>query len=262
MTQIRFVLAALLLVTLLFAGILVFLAIGRRLGLRSATDGGAKPLVGLGTVSNLVYAVLSLLLSFVFAGAASRFDVRRDLIAREVNAISTVWLRIDALPADRRDLVREEFRQYVDALIDLYVRPAALRSAEAARQHATLAAAQNELWTHAVTACLTPGGEPARMLLLPSINEMFDVVDSERVARQMHPAPVIWVMLAVSILAASLFAGYDMVGRGHSWLYTIGIAATISIVTFVIIDLEYPRLGIIRVDDFDRLIVQLRAGLH
>jgi hypothetical protein len=68
-------------------------------------------------------------------------------------------------------------------------------------------------------------------------------------------------MLAVAIFAASLFAGYDMVGRGHSRLYTIGIAATIAIVTFVIIDLEYPRLGLIRVDDFDRLIVQLHEGL-
>ena len=164
MTQIRFVLGALLLVTLLFGAILALLAVGRRVGLRGATDGGAKPLVGLGTVTNLVYAVLSLLLGFMFAGAASRFDARRDLIAQEVNAISSAWLRIDALPVKRGDSLRVDFRNYVDALIDLYVRPGDLRSMEAASQHASLTTAQQTLWARAVEACLTPGGEPARML--------------------------------------------------------------------------------------------------
>jgi hypothetical protein len=262
MTQIRFTLGALLLALLLLGAMLLFLELGRRLRARSMAKSGVKSLVPLGAVTSLVYAVLSLLLSFMFAGAAARFDGRRALISDELNAISTAWIRIDPLPQDRRDDVRDRFRAYVDALIALYVHPGDLRSPEAARQHAAVAAAANELWTRAVAACLDPGGEAARMLLLPALNEMFDAVDQERVARRMHPAPIVWIMLAVAALAASLFAGYDMAGERRNWIYMVGIAATISIVTFVIIDLEYPRLGIVRVDDFDQLIVQLRAGLR
>ena len=261
MTQMRFTIGAVLLALLLFGAMLLFLEVGRRVRTRAMARSGLKAPVPLGAVTSLVYAVLSLLLSFMFAGAAARFDGRRALIAEELNAISTAWIRIDPLPSDRRDDIRDRFRSYVDALIDLYVRPRDLGSPEAARQHAAVAAAANDLWTRAVVACLAPGGEPARMLLLPALNEMFDAVDQERVARQMHPAPIVWVMLAVAALAASLFAGYDMAGERRNWIYMAGIAATIAIVTFVVVDLEYPRLGIVRVDDFDQLIVQLRAGL-
>jgi hypothetical protein len=31
---------------------------------------------------------------------------------------------------------------------------------------------------------------------------------------------------------------------------------------YVIIDLEYPRLGLIRVDTFDQALVDLRAGMN
>lgn len=261
MTQMRFTVGAVVLAILLLGGMMLFLEAGRRLRVRAMTKGGLKSPVPLGAVTSLVYAVLSLLLSFMFAGAAARFDGRRALISEELNAISTAWIRIEPLPSDRRNDIRDRFRSYVDALIELYVHPDDLDSPGAARQHAAVAAAANELWTRAVAATLSPGGEPARMLLLPALNEMFDTVDQERVARRMHPAPIVWIMLAVAALAASLFAGYDMAGERRNWVYMAGIAATISIVTFVIIDLEYPRLGIVRVDDFDQLIVQLRAGL-
>jgi len=32
--------------------------------------------------------------------------------------------------------------------------------------------------------------------------------------------------------------------------------------TYVIIDLEFPRLGLVRVDSADRLLVELRASMH
>jgi hypothetical protein len=123
-----------------------------------------------------------------------------------------------------------------------------------------MTAAQHDLWTRAVAACLTREGEPARMLLLPALNEMFEAVDRERMARRLHPPGVIWLMLGLSALAAALFAGYSMAnGTNRNWMYTVGIAAAISIVTYVFIDLEYPRLGLVRVDAIDQLLVEERA---
>jgi hypothetical protein len=40
------------------------------------------------------------------------------------------------------------------------------------------------------------------------------------------------------------------------------IAATLSITFYVILDLEYPRLGLIRVDAADQILVQLRNSLR
>jgi hypothetical protein len=262
MLHLRFTFFAMILALCLFLGMLLFLELGRRFGVRQAAKRGSAARVGVGVVDSAVYAVLSLLLGFTFAGATGRFDHRRELVAREVGTMGIAWSRIDALPAQSETAIRDRFRRYVDVLIASYSDLKPIGSAADLHQRAAISAAQNDLWTRAMTACLAPGGEPARMLLLPALNEMFEAVNRERLARRMHPPGVIWIMLGVAALAASLFAGYSMAtGATRNWLYTIGIAATISVVTFVIIDLEYPRLGLVRVDAMDRALVEVRAAM-
>jgi hypothetical protein len=41
----------------------------------------------------------------------------------------------------------------------------------------------------------------------------------------------------------------------------LAFALVMSLAVYVIIDLEYPRLGLIRVDAFDRTLVDLRADM-
>ena len=41
----------------------------------------------------------------------------------------------------------------------------------------------------------------------------------------------------------------------------IGFAAVMALVVYVIIDIEYPRLGLIRVDTYDQALVDLRASM-
>lgn len=262
MLHLRFTVLALLLALALFVGMLLFLELGRRFGVRQAATHGAAARSGVGVVDSAVYAVLALLLGFTFSGATTRFDHRRDLLAQEVGAMHIAWSRLDALPAAPQAGVRGAFRHYVDRVIASYSDGKPIGSPAELREHATITAAQNDLWTRAVAACLGPGGEPARMLVLPGLNDLFHAVDRERLARRMHPPSVIWIMLGLAALAAALFAGYSMAsGTARNWLYTVGIAATISVVTFVIIDLEYPRLGLVRVDSMDTALVELRATM-
>jgi hypothetical protein len=82
-------------------------------------------------------------------------------------------------------------------------------------------------------------------------------------ARRMHPPTLIWAMLGITALATGLFAGYGMAaGPMRNWIYIIGIAASVSIATYVIIELEYPRLGLFRVTAIDRALVELRATME
>ena len=55
-----------------------------------------------GAVVGAVFALLGLLMAFTFSGAYSRFDVRRQLIVQEANAIGTAYLRLDLLPVSPR----------------------------------------------------------------------------------------------------------------------------------------------------------------
>jgi hypothetical protein len=263
MYHVRFTLLAIGLALALFLGMLLFLELGRRYGIRQAEKRGTAARVGVGVADRAVYAVLALLLGFVFSGATTRFENRRDLVARQVATIGTAWSRIDALPTESEASIRPWFRRYVDALIASYQDGKPIGSPEELRQRASIAAARKDLWTRAVAACLAPGGGPALMLLLPALNEMFEAANRERIARRMQPPRMIWFMLGVSALAAALFAGYSMANAtARNWMYSLGIAATISIVTYVIIDLEYPRLGLVRVDAIDQLLVDQRATLN
>ena len=82
-------------------------------------------------------------------------------------------------------------------------------------------------------------------------------------AAQMHPPKVIFGMLGLLILAVSLLAGFATAQvKSRSWLH-IGVFAIIFAITiYVILDMEYPRLGLIRVDAFDQALVDVRERMN
>jgi hypothetical protein len=62
-------------------------------------------------------------------------------------------------------------------------------------------------------------------------------------------------MLIALALICSLLAGHGMASASsRNWIHMTGYAAIMTIAIYVIIDLEYPRLGLIQVSDFDRAI--------
>jgi hypothetical protein len=82
-------------------------------------------------------------------------------------------------------------------------------------------------------------------------------------ALQMHPPMVIFAMLFGLALAASLLAGYSMTGsRVRSWFHMLGFALVMAVAVYVILDIEYPRLGLIRVDAFDQAMIDLRESMN
>jgi hypothetical protein len=69
-------------------------------------------------------------------------------------------------------------------------------------------------------------------------------------------------MLALMACAAAFMAGHGMSGsKARSWIHSLGFAATLAVTVFVIIDMEYPRLGFVRVDSFDQVLVDLRQSM-
>lgn len=245
----------------IFVGMLVFLELGLRRGQhRLAIDPtGARE--GLGPIDGAVFALLGLLLAFSFSGAASRFDVRRELIVEEANDIGTAWLRIDLLPPDSRPAMKEAFRRYLDMRLEGYrAMPDVDRALEILRRANGI---QGEIWSLATDAVGKPGASPsAPMLLLPALNAMFDITTTRSAAARTHPPMVIYALLAISAWVSALLAGYGMAGgKYRSWLHTIGFAAITAAAVYVIVDLEYPRLGALQVGEFDEILVDVRRAM-
>jgi hypothetical protein len=245
----------------LLAGMLILLEIGRRIGVRHLAQDAEGARAGVGTVESAIFALLGLLIAFTFSGAAARFDARRQLIVEEANDIGTAYLRIDLLPAQAQPPLRDAFRRYVDARLEVYRKLPDVQAAH--EQLARATALQGEIWTQAVASCKASGSQPATMLLLPALNDMIDITTVRAMASEMHPPPIIFAMLAALALASSLLAGYGMAGgKTRSWTHIIAFAAIVAITMYVIMDIEYPRLGLIRVDAFDQTMVQLRQSMN
>ena len=70
-------------------------------------------------------------------------------------------------------------------------------------------------------------------------------------------------MLIVIAAACALFAGIGM-GRKElrSRFYRSTFAAILTITVFVIVDMEFPRVGLIRIDALDQVLTQVRADMN
>jgi len=245
----------------LFLGMLVLLETGRRMGVRSLARDPEGARQGVGAVEGAVFGLLGLLIAFTFSGAATRFDARRQLVVEEANHIGTAYLRIDLLPAGAQPALRELFRKYLDSRIETYRKVPDMAAVKAELEHSNKL--QGEIWTNAVVACRGAGSQPAHMLLLPALNAMFDIVTTRTETTKIHPPLIVFAMLGVLSLAASLFAGYGMAGgKARSWLHIVGFAVVMAITVYVITDIEYPRFGLIRVESADRVLLDLRQSLQ
>ncbi len=215
---------------------------------------------GLGVVEGAVFSLLGLLIAFTFSGAATRFDARRQLVVEEANNIGTAWLRLDLLPPASASGLRDLFRRYLDSRIETYRKLPDMAAAEA--ELARSIQLQREIWTAAVAACSDAAQQPTRMILLPALNQMIDITTTRTQVSEIHPPTIIFAMVGVLSLGASVLAGYGMAGgKSRSWTHLVGFAAVTAITVYVILDVEYPRLGLIRVDDADQALVQLRESM-
>jgi hypothetical protein len=244
----------------LFFGMLALLEVGRRAGKRRLAEDPEGARRGLGTVEGSIFGLLGLLVAFTFSGASERFDARRHLIRQEANFIGTAWLRIDVVPESHQPALRDAFRSYVDARTAVF---AGLPDRDAEKRDlATCNALQSVIWKLAITACDSAQDGRAAMLLLPALNEMFDITTTRLMAAKIHPPPIVHALLCALALTGALLAGYAMAeGKHRSRVHGITFAAIIALTVYVIIDIEYPRAGLVRVDAFDQVIVDLRKSM-
>ena len=246
----------------LFLGMLLFLEVGRRIGIRRMKEDSGAAGEGVGAVDGAVFALLGLLIAFTFSGASARFDTRRQLVVEETNDIGTAYLRLDLLPVHLQPSLREMFRRYLDARIEIYRKLPDIAAAK--EQLAKAIDLQTQIWRQAVAASVAPGAPPpAPILLLPALNAMIDITTTQVMATQMHPPIVLFAMLFGLALVGSLLAGYGMTGsKMRSRFHMLGFALVMAVAVYVILDIEYPRLGLIRVDAFDQALIDLRESMN
>jgi amino acid transporter len=225
----------------LFVGMVICLELGRRLGTRTLARDPQGGVFGLGVVEGAVFGLYGLLLAFTFSGA---------------------YLRLDLLPADSQLAMRKRFREYVDSRLEVYRRNPYIVTVKA--ELSKSAKIQMEIWAQAVSATRLPAAHPdAAKLLLPALNTMIDVTTTRTMAIRTHPPWIIFGLLFVLALVCSLLAGFGTAGsKQRSWLHVTAFAAITVISVYVILDIEYPRVGLVRLDAYDSVLIELRDSMQ
>jgi hypothetical protein len=257
-----FILIDLLIVAALFVAMLGTQEVGRYFGNRDRRmdeNPDADKAGSTSAAEGATYALLGLLIAFVFSGAGGRYERRYELVVEETNDIGTAWLRLDALPAGSQPHLRELFREYVDARIET-ARNMHTPAEDTMRERSV--ALQREIWSATMAALQASGQAPLYGPVMQPINDMIDITSTRLASRQLHPPIEVFVMLGVLTIIASLYAGYSAAGKRRIWIHSLGFPVVLAMALFVILDFELPRFGLIRLDNVDSMLIDLRHSME
>jgi hypothetical protein len=216
---------------------------GRRYGMRNAARGGG----GLGALEGAVLGLMTLMISFTFAMALTRFENRREALLFEANAIGTTGLRARLLPAPLDAEAIKLLRAYVQLRLDAIEKP------DSPRRLAVLAAAsgelQEKLWRVAKAAAERRPDMVPTGLFTNSLNEMID--SNERrlfTLRDSVPNIVLLALYGISFVGLAFAAYADGVEgrRVRTPVHVMGVMVTVALL--LIQDLDRPDAGFLRID--------------
>jgi len=218
-----------------------------RLGLRSiqhapATD-GLKTATGIVTAGML--ALFAFLLGVMFSLAADRYEKRRQSVLDEANAIGTAWLRA-GLAGEQAAPLRAQLRDYLPLRIQ------AAHGVPTAQDAAALRARTEQIQAEAwalVTLVAARAPNPVSATIITAYNEMFDLATTNRRNfRHGVPPYVLRLVVAVAILSVAGL-GYQFGIHGHRQVtVTVLLLLTWTLAIGLVVDIDAPRQGSVRVD--------------
>lgn len=220
----------------------LFLAgeIGHRFGLRVAGEANVS------TLEAAMLGLLALMIGFTFSMALTRFELRRENVLNDANAIGSAALRASLLPAPHAAASLKLLSEYVQIRLDITQRVPSPDELDAAVARSN--GIQKALWREvkAVTAkdnAMVPAG-----LYIQSLNEMFDSQQKRlSVHRNRVPDAVLLTLYAIAIVAIG-FTGYASGTAERRWRLPVYIMSfMVAAVILLIQDMDRFGAGFISV---------------
>jgi hypothetical protein len=216
--------------------------LGYWLGRRAIDHGGEN----VETLKAAILGLLALMIGFTFAMAQTRFELRREAVLNEANAIGTTALRARLLPPPHNTESLELLREYVKARLRITQGVPSPSEINAAIEEAN--ALQEALWKQvkavaAKTDAMVPTG-----VFIQALNEMIDS-QARRVAavRSRVPNTILLALYATAAVAIG-YASYGKALEGRNWRPAVYVAGMLTAgVILLIQDLDRPGLGFISV---------------
>lgn len=237
---------------LLGAGILITMTVAVELGYRLG-----KPVqvreneisrTHINAIQGSLLGFLALILGFTLSLSLQRYDNRSQSVVDEANAIGTAWLRAQLLPDSVRGQIQDALRQHVD----LRVRAGTVDLAHETDRETLLAATNRNLdatWKLTSQAAAENPEMVVSGLFIQALNDMIDSYGRRDAALLRHvPYEILFLLFCTFVLTGGV-VGYAAGVAGHRpSVTTYVLVVLIVVLSSVILDLDRPRRGMIRID--------------
>ena len=207
---------------------------GAILSRRFTASGDAYPS---GLVIGAATSLLGLLVAFTFSIALGRYEVRRDLIVREANAVRNVVHRAEMVSSPLGEVIVAQTRDYLTTRIVLEgVDPSATPPLS------NTLSRQEKLWTTA--AALPAINAP----LLDALTELFAAADTREAARVEQIPKLVLALVILMSAATSAMLGFAIAPVQRVMRFPIlAYLAVLAVALTLIFDLDRPERGGVRV---------------
>lgn len=225
---------------LIFAMSEVGFQLGRR---RGPVTAGRDPSI---IVQGSAFTVLALLLGFSFSLALGRYDARRSALLREANAINIAFVRAQLLDANTASAERADLVAYIDERL-MYAEsdtdPAQRQISEAKSNQL-----QRDMWGLAAAAAHRDPHSTMVPLFVLALNDTAALSREEAAILNAHIPDVVVFGLLIIALISAVMLGYGFGREGkRALIFKATFAVMVALVFGLVLDLDRPQRGLIRV---------------
>lgn len=228
--------------------------LGYRYGLYRLTKHADHKLEVVSVAETSVLGLLGLLIAFTFSGAYDRFETRKIHLIEEAATFATAYDNVDLVATTYQAKLRESIRHYVELQLRAYQDIPHFAQVKTDRDE--ILRLQHDIWeTVAKSAQANPNNGLAQ-IYIPNISKMFDVAQTGLDLTLVHPPAIIFELLIGLALLGGFLVGYTAAeNKQNNSLHVISYVLITAFTIFVILNLEFPRVGFIRYNSFDYILV-------
>lgn len=251
---------SILIVIILFVAMLIAIESGYRLGVKSKKLANPSYKSHIESVQSSLLGILALLIAFTFSIALQRFDSRSEAVVDEANSIGTAFLRAQLLPIAVRQDVQKALHQYIDIRVQSSTLPL-----DHTNDHLALRTNANDilnsLWQLAIQAAEIDQNPVTTGLFIQSLNELIDSFGRRTATVDRHVPEAVLMLLSIVFIATGCVVGYSVgITNNRPSNMSYLMVGLIVLLVFIIIDLDHPRRGLIRVSQ--NSLTDLKASIH
>ncbi len=228
-------------------GLILFLSqelahrLGFAIGVRHRAEGGEIPRESVSLVVNSLLALLAFTLAMTLGHGSARFAERRAGALTESNAISTAWLRAEAIGHPLGREIAELLKQYGSARRDFVVQPRHSAALDGINERT--AQLQSQIWER-ISSIVRERPDDVASSLMESANAAFDASTAERFAIETRFPPQLFWLLVGMMLISMLSFGYQLGLSAYRVRVLMSVLVAVwTAVLLVILQLNAPRIA-------------------